>query len=71
MEDCGLTITLELRALQTIDSLGTGPSNTVILFPVEMLSATAGRHKTCPYISVMKSAIKKERDRGRALVRLG
>jgi hypothetical protein len=32
-------ITLELRALQTIDSLGTGPSNTVILFPVEMLSA--------------------------------
>ncbi|MDA0266856.1 MAG: SPFH domain-containing protein [Cyanobacteria bacterium] len=32
-------ITLELRALQTIDSLGAGPSNTVILFPVELLSA--------------------------------
>jgi regulator of protease activity HflC (stomatin/prohibitin superfamily) len=31
-------IALQLRALQTIDSLGASPSNTVVLFPVEMLS---------------------------------
>jgi regulator of protease activity HflC (stomatin/prohibitin superfamily) len=28
--------TLQLRTLQTIDSLGAGPSNTVVLFPVEL-----------------------------------
>jgi regulator of protease activity HflC (stomatin/prohibitin superfamily) len=32
-------ITLELRTLQTLDGLGTSPSNTVVLFPMEMLSA--------------------------------
>ncbi len=32
-------IALELRTLQTLDGLGASPSNTVILFPVEMGSA--------------------------------
>jgi regulator of protease activity HflC (stomatin/prohibitin superfamily) len=31
-------ISLELRALQTIDGLGASPSNTVILFPVELVN---------------------------------
>jgi regulator of protease activity HflC (stomatin/prohibitin superfamily) len=31
-------ISLELRTLQTIDGLGTSPSNTVILFPVELMN---------------------------------
>jgi hypothetical protein len=31
-------ISLELRTLQTIDGLGASPSNTVILFPVEMVN---------------------------------
>jgi regulator of protease activity HflC (stomatin/prohibitin superfamily) len=41
-------ITLELRTLQTLDGLGTSPSNTVVLFPMEMLSAleTLKRQKT-------------------------
>lgn len=33
-------IALELRTLQTIDGLGSSPSNTVILFPVEMSNLT-------------------------------
>ena len=35
-------ITLELRTLQTIDSLGAGPANTVILFPMELSGALEG-----------------------------
>ncbi len=31
-------ISLNLRTLQTIDGLGTSPSNTVVLFPVELMS---------------------------------
>jgi hypothetical protein len=27
---------MKLRTLQTIDSLGSGPSNTVVMFPVEL-----------------------------------
>ncbi|MGK7876814.1 MAG: SPFH domain-containing protein [Xenococcaceae cyanobacterium] len=34
-------IALELRTLQTIDGLGASPSNTVILFPLEMSNALA------------------------------
>jgi regulator of protease activity HflC (stomatin/prohibitin superfamily) len=34
-------IALELRTLQSIDGLGASPSNTVILFPVEMSQAVA------------------------------
>jgi len=30
--------TLQLRTLQTIDGLGSSPSNTVVLFPVEMVA---------------------------------
>jgi len=30
-------VALELRTLQTIDGLGASPSNTVILFPTEMM----------------------------------
>jgi len=35
-------ITIQLRSLQTIDSLGASPSNTVILFPVEFGEALKG-----------------------------
>ena len=31
-------VTLQLRTLQTIDGLGTSPSNTVIMFPVEVVA---------------------------------
>ncbi|MCS6782516.1 MAG: hypothetical protein RMI89_03610 [Gloeomargarita sp. SKYBB_i_bin120] len=29
-------IALELRTLQTIDALGSSPSNTIVLFPMEL-----------------------------------
>lgn len=35
-------IALELRTLQTIDGLGASPSNTVVLFPLELAQALSG-----------------------------
>jgi len=33
---------MQLRSLQTIDGLGASPSNTVIMFPVEMIGLVKG-----------------------------
>ena len=30
---------MKLRTLQTIDGLGAGPANTVVMFPIEMTEA--------------------------------
>ena len=38
----GNPIALELRTLQTIDGLGASPSNTVVLFPLELAQALSG-----------------------------
>jgi regulator of protease activity HflC (stomatin/prohibitin superfamily) len=39
---------MKLRTLQTIDSLGAGPANTVVMFPMELTQAVANRLPSAP-----------------------